>query len=297
VNLYELLASERVVLADGGMGTMLQEVGLEPGEAPELWNVERPEAIEAILEDYAKAGAHYVTTNTFGGCALRLAMHGLDDRVHELNAAGAAIARRVADRHGILVAGDVGPTGELLAPLGTLEPDEAEALFAAQIEGLVAGGVDFVLVETMSDLAEAEAAVRAARRAAPELPIAVTMSFDTNGRTMFGVTPTAAVKALAALGVRAVGGNCGRGPEQMRDVLREMQEARPDGVYLMAVSNAGLPHPVGDHFEYDGTPEIMAAHARELLDLGANVIGACCGSTPAHIAAMRDALAASANER
>jgi 5-methyltetrahydrofolate--homocysteine methyltransferase len=223
-------------------------------------------------------------------------MHGLDDRVHELNAAGAAVARRVADRHGILVAGDVGPTGELLAPLGTLEPEEAEALFAAQIEGLVAGGVDFVLVETMSDLAEAEAAVRAARRAAPDLPIAVTMSFDTNGRTMFGVTPKAAVERLAALGVRAVGGNCGRGPEQMRDVLAEMQDARPDGVYLMAVSNAGLPHPVGDHFEYDGTPEVMAEHARELLGLGANVIGACCGSTPAHIAAMRDALAASTRD-
>jgi 5-methyltetrahydrofolate--homocysteine methyltransferase len=175
-----------------------------------------------------------------------------------------------------------------------MEPEEAEDVFAAQIAGLVDGGIDFVLIETMSDLAEAEAAVRAAQRSAPDLPVAVTMSFDTHGRTMFGVTPAHAVERLATLGVRAIGGNCGRGPEQMQDVLREMQDARPDGVFLMAVSNAGLPHPVGDHFEYDGTPEIMAAHARELLGLGANVIGACCGSTPEHIAAMRDALAATA---
>jgi 5-methyltetrahydrofolate--homocysteine methyltransferase len=294
VNLYELLERERVVLADGGMGTMLQSIGLEAGEVPELWNVERPDDIEGILDAYAAAGAHYITTNTFGGSAPRLAMHGLDDRVRELNAAGASLARRVADRHGILVAGDVGPTGELLAPLGTMEPEEAEDVFAAQIAGLVDGGIDFVLIETMSDLAEAEAAVRAAQRSAPDLPVAVTMSFDTHGRTMFGVTPAHAVERLATLGVRAIGGNCGRGPEQMQDVLREMQDARPDGVFLMAVSNAGLPHPVGDHFEYDGTPEIMAAHARELLGLGANVIGACCGSTPEHIAAMRDALAATA---
>jgi 5-methyltetrahydrofolate--homocysteine methyltransferase len=294
VTFYERLDRGDLVLGDGAMGTMLQDVGLDDGGAPELWNVERPDPVAEILAGYAEAGAQYLTTNTFGGTAPRLQLHGLEDRVEELSRCGAAVARGVADRYGILVAGDVGPTGEILFPLGVLEQDEAQRLFEAQIAGLAAGGADFILIETLSALEEAEAAVRAAQAVAPQLPIAITMSFDTNLRTMMGVTPAQAVTTISSWGPRVVGANCGRGPDEIETIMSQMAEARPDGVHLMAQSNAGLPKLVGDSFAYDGTPEVMAGYARRARELGVAVIGGCCGSTPAHIAAMRDALAISA---
>ena len=281
---------DRVSLFDGGMGTLLQDRGLEGGMPGELWNVDNPDAVRAAHEEYAAAGATVLTTNTFGGTRPRLDLHGLGDRVHELNAAAARLAREVADAHGLLVAGDLGPTGELLEPLGTLTEADAQALFAEQVAGLVDGGIDLVLIETLSDLGEARAAVAAAQAVAPELPVVVTLSFDTNLRTMMGVAPAAAVAELAALGVAAVGANCGRGPEEMEQIMAAMAAARPEGVLLVAQSNAGLPHVVGDHFEYDKSPADMAAHAVALRELGVDVIGACCGSTPAHIDAMADAL-------
>jgi 5-methyltetrahydrofolate--homocysteine methyltransferase len=240
---------------------------------------------------YLRAGARVITTNTFGGTRPRLAMHGLGERVAELSAAGARLAREVAGPAGALVAGGLGPTGELLEPLGTLTPDAAQALFAEQLAGLVAGGIDLVLVETMSDLAEVAAAVRAARQVAPELPVVATLSFDTKGRTMMGVTPAQAVTDLAALGVSAVGANCGRGPQEMEAVMAQMVAARPAGLLLIAQSNAGLPQLVGDRFEYDAPPIMMAEHARRLRAQGVDLIGACCGSTPAHLDAVRSALA------
>ena len=279
------------VLLDGAMGTLLQDRGLADGGAGELWNVERPEVVRGCHEEYARAGARVLTTNTFGGTRPRLQMHGLEDRVHELNRAGAALARAVADEHDALVAGDLGPTGELLEPLGTLTEEDAVQLFEEQLRGLVEGGIDLVLVETMSDLAEVGAAVAAARRVAPELPVVATLSFDTNLRTMMGVRPADAVTALAAEGVDAVGANCGRGPEEMAAIAAQLAEARPEGLLLVAQSNAGLPQVVGDHFEYDASPDVMAAHAEELRSLGVDLIGGCCGSTPAHLAAMREALA------
>ena len=284
------LAAAGPVVVDGGMGTLLQDQGLTDGGSGELWNIERPEEIRAAHHAYAVAGARILTTNTFGGTRPRLDMHGLGDRVHELNEAGARIARAVADDHGALVAGDVGPTGELMAPLGTMDPAEAQAIFAEQLLGLRAGGIDLVLIETMSDLAEVEAAVAAAREVVPDLPVLATLSFDTNLRSMMGVRPADAVTALAAAGVDVVGANCGRGPEEMAAIAAEMVQARPEGLLLVAQSNAGLPQVVGDHFEYDATPADMAAHAVVLRDLGIDLIGACCGSTPAHVEAMRRAL-------
>jgi 5-methyltetrahydrofolate--homocysteine methyltransferase len=281
---------ERLRLFDGGMGTLLQDRGLEGGMPGEQWNVDNPDAVRSAHEEYAAAGATVLTTNTFGGTRPRLDLHGLGGRVLELNTAAARLAREVADAHGILVAGDLGPTGELLEPLGTLTEDEATDLFAEQLTGLVEGGIDLILIETLSDLGEARAAVAAAQRVAPDLPVVVTLSFDTNLRTMMGVTPAAAVTELAALGVAAVGANCGRGPEEMEQIMAQMVAARPDGVLLVAQSNAGLPQVVGDHFEYDKSPTDMAAHAVALRELGVDVIGACCGSTPAHIDAMADAL-------
>ncbi len=289
--LADLVHTDGFVIFDGAMGTMLQGCGLDDGGAPELWNVERPETIRAVHEAYLRAGARVVTTNTFGGTRPRLDMHGLGDRVEELSAAGARVAREAAASYGALVAGGLGPTGELLEPLGTLTPDAAEELFSEQLLGLRAGGIDLVLIETMSDLAEVEAAVRAAQRVVPGLPVVATLSFDTKGRTMMGVTPAQAVTALAALGVSAVGANCGRGPEEMETVMAQMVAARPPGLLLIAQSNAGLPQLVGDHFEYDAPPAALAEHARRLREQGVDLIGACCGSTPDHLSAVREALA------
>jgi len=290
VNRLSDLLGAPPILVDGGMGTLLQDNGLSDGGAGELWNVDRPEVVRASHEAYAAAGARILTTNTFGGSRPRLQMHGLEDRVHELNRAASELARSVADAHGVLVAGDLGPTGELMAPLGTMDAGEAQAYFEEQLAGLNDGGIDLVLIETMSDLAEVEAAVAAARAVVPDAPIIATLSFDTNLRTMMGVRPGDAVRQLAAAGVEAVGANCGRGPGEMAAIAAEMAQARPEGLLLVAQSNAGLPQVVGDHFEYDASPAEMAAHAAVLRDLGIDLVGACCGSTPAHIAAMGDAL-------
>jgi 5-methyltetrahydrofolate--homocysteine methyltransferase len=289
--LAALLGDGRPVLFDGGMGTLLQDAGLEDGAPGELWNLENPDGVRAAHSAYAAAGARILTTNTFGGTRPRLDMHGLGDRLAEVNRSAARIARSVADERGLLVAGDLGPTGELLAPLGTLTPEEAQALFAEQLAALVEGGIDLVLVETLSDLGEADAALAAARQVAPELPVVVTMSFDTNLRTMMGVRPADAVAHLAAAGADAVGANCGRGPEEMEVIAAQMAEARPAGVLLVAQSNAGLPQVVGDHFEYDATPGDLAAHAARLAGLGIDLVGGCCGSTPDHIAAISDSSA------
>lgn len=277
-------------LLDGGYGWLLQERGLEAGVPAELWNLTNPEGIAGLHEEYAAAGSTILTTNTFGATAPRLAGYDLAERGSEVAEQGAAIARAVADRHGILVAGDIGPTGELLEPLGTLTVDEAVGLFAAQIKGMLRGGIDLILIETMSDLEESKAAITAARREAPDLPIIATMSFDTNLRTMMGVTPAAAVAALSEAGADAVGANCGRGPEEMTQIAASLVSARPEGLLLIAQSNAGLPQISGDGFAYTVDPAGMAAHAVELRGAGIDVLGACCGSAPEHIAAMAQAL-------
>jgi 5-methyltetrahydrofolate--homocysteine methyltransferase len=288
--LAELLGSDGPVLLDGGMGTLLQDSGLEDGEPGELWNLENQDAVRAAHAAYAEAGARVLTTNTFGGTRPRLDMHGLGDRLHEVNRNAARIARSVADEHGLLVAGDLGPTGELLAPLGTMTGEDAQALFAEQLTALVEGGIDLILIETLSDLGEADAALAAARQVAPHLPVVVTMSFDTNLRTMMGVRPGDAVTHLAAAGADAVGANCGRGPVEMEVIAAEMAQARTGDLLLVAQSNAGLPQVVGDHFEYDATPDDLAAHAARLSGLGIDLVGGCCGSTPAHIAAIHSLL-------
>ena len=290
-DLYAALASG-VLVSDGAMGTMLQERGLTDGGAPELWNVERADVVEGILEEYAAAGAQLITTTTFGGTQPRMRLHDLEARVHELNKAGAEVARRVADRHpGTFVMGDVGPSGELMEPMGELTVEGAKAIFAEQIRGLVDGGVDAILIETMSDLSEVEAAVVAAHEVDPGIPVIATLSFDTNLRTMMGVKPGVAVKTLAALGVRIIGANCGRGTDEMLVIAREMADARPQGTFLITQSNAGLPKLIDGEFKYTGTPEEMGVFAQQMRDLGINIVGSCCGSTPEHTRAIRAALA------
>ncbi|MFT3874418.1 MAG: homocysteine S-methyltransferase family protein [Nocardioides sp.] len=290
--LHNLLGDLPVVI-DGGYGWLMGDRGLPPGEAAEFWNVDHPDVITALHEEYAVAGARILTTNTFGGSRARLVASGLADRTVELNRAAARLARAVADRHQVFVAGNVGPTGELLEPLGTLTETDAVEIFAEQVTALREGGADLILIETMSDLAEVAAAIEGARRAAPELPIVATMSFDTNLRTMMGVTPRAAVEALAALEIEAVGANCGRGPEEMIQIATEMAQARGDaGVLLAAQSNAGLPQVAGAGFVYDVDPAGIAEHGAQLRALGFELVGSCCGSSAEHTRAIAERLAA-----
>ena len=290
-NVYEWLDAGNPLVGDGAMGTALQDLGLTDGGAPELWNVEQPEKVAAVLRAYATAGANVVTTNTFGGTKGRLEMHDLGDRVHELNKAGSEVARSVADQfENVFVFGDVGPSGELMDPMGTLTPESGKALFADQIRGLVAGGCDAILIETMSDLGEVAAAVEAAKEVAPGMPIVATLSFDTNLRTMMGVKPAQAITAIAEMGVRLIGANCGRGTDEMRIIASELVDAKPAGVHIFIQSNAGLPQLVGADFVYTGTPEEMGEFATEMKALGIKAIGSCCGSTQSHTAAIAQAL-------
>ncbi len=285
--LVDDLKAGRIRVADGAMGTSLQTRGLTDGGAPELWNVEKPDIVREVLASYASAGAQLLTTNTFGGSRPRLAMHGLEDRVHELNRAAAEIARSVADQHeGVYVLGDIGPCGDLMEPMGILTPEGAQELFEEQMNGLIAGGVDGFLIETMSDLGEVQAAVNAARAVAPDLPIFATLSFDTNLHTMMGVSPAQAVVALTDMGVEVVGANCGRGTEEMIQIVEQMTSARPSDAMLIVQSNAGLPELVGAEFVYTGTPEEMGEFASAAWSLGVDVVGACCGSTSDHIEAI-----------
>lgn len=294
--LLSWLAEGRIILGDGAMGTMLQDAGLRDGGAPELWNVTYPERVRAVYQAYVDAGSNMIETNTFGGTSARLKMHGLQDRVVELNREGARLAAEVAHPRGALVAGSIGPSGELIEPVGPLSMEEAAAMFAEQTIGLVAGGVDCVVIETMSHMNEVQAAINGVRQVAPDLLIVTTLSFDTNLHTMMGVSPREAVETLGAQGIRVIGANCGRGTNDMQIIATQMAQYRPAGVYLMMQSNAGLPKFADGEIYYDGTPEVMAEYAVHMRSLGINIIGGCCGSSPAHISAMRDALQSVAHE-
>ena len=287
-----LLAEEGWVLLDGAMGTMLMAAGLESGACPELWNVEHPEHVRAIHRAYIAAGSRIILTNSFGGSAIRLRRHGLYSRAFELNRAAAEIAHLEAEAapRTVLVAGSMGPTGEMFPPLGKLEPMEAVQIFAEQATALASGGADLIWIETMSDLAEVEAAISGARYGAPQLPLAATLTYEAHGRTMMGVKPARAAAALKAAGVKLIGANCGTGPQGVEAVISVLREAYPEAT-LIAKANAGLPHMEGGVATYDGTPAVMADYARRARALGASLIGACCGSTPAHLQAMAAALA------
>jgi 5-methyltetrahydrofolate--homocysteine methyltransferase len=288
--LDEILAGTEYGVLDGAMGTMLFAAGLVSGNAPEEWNVLYPERIRAVHRDYIGAGSHIILTNSFGGTRHRLKLHNLEERVLELNKAAARNARAEANAapRKVWVAGSVGPTGELLAPLGNMAFDEAKAAFAEQARGLSAGGVDLFWVETMSDLEEVRAAVEGIRSVS-SLPVCATMSFDTNGRTMMGVTPAQAVRVMKAWNLAAVGGNCGNGIREIEMVIAAMHREAPE-VRLIAKANAGIPQWRHDELIYDATPTTMGQYARRARALGASFIGACCGSGPDHIAAIAEAL-------
>jgi methionine synthase I (cobalamin-dependent) len=286
-----LLAEGGPILADGAMGTMLFASGLQFGDPPEAWNVSNSEVVRRIHRGYLDAGSRIVMTNTFGGNRLRLRLHGLDQRVRELNRTAAILLRAEVDAAGgrALVAGDMGPTGEIMAPLGTLDEDEAVDVFAEQATALIAGGVDVIWIETMSHLSEIGAAIRGARQASATIPVIATMTFDTRGFTMMGVSPEQAARSLLEAGADAIGGNCGNGPDELLPVIEKMAAVAPDAV-LVAKSNAGMPELIALRAVYRADPPTMAAAGLGFRAAGARIIGACCGSSPAHLAAMGEAL-------
>ncbi len=283
----QLLEEKPFLVADGAMGTALFEGGLEPGGSPELLNVDNPSLVESVHRSYVDAGADIVLTNTFGGNRLRTELHKLDDRVVELNVAAAHVARRATEHAGrpVAVAGSIGPTGSLLQPYGLLTEDEAEAAFREQIIGLVKGGVDVLWIETMSSLEELQAAFRAA--AETDLPTVATMSFDSHGHTMMGVHPrTLGAWAAQTEGLTGAGANCGIGPDDIIAAAAGIREAAPE-VLVVAKGNCGIPLYSGLTLEYPTSADDMADYVDGSVAAGARIIGACCGSTPAHIAAIR----------
>jgi 5-methyltetrahydrofolate--homocysteine methyltransferase len=285
--LRQRLSGEGVLVADGATGTMLQAAGLPERAATESWNLTHPEKILDLHRTYLEAGSQIILTNSFGGSRFRLGKKGLEDKVREVNRAAAALAKEAAGQEAF-VAGSMGPTGELMKPLGALSYVVALEAFTEQAEALAEGGADAILIETMSDLNEAKAAIEGAKRAT-DLPILCTMSFDTQRHTMMGVSPRQAAKELWPLGLVAIGGNCGHTLDDMEEVLRQMRAAVPKAT-LMAKPNAGLPRLVDDQAVYDVTPQVMAEYALRYAELGAKIVGGCCGNTPAHIKAMATAL-------
>jgi 5-methyltetrahydrofolate--homocysteine methyltransferase len=286
-DLLTRLTEPNVLIADGATGTMLQKLGLHIGTAPERWNLENPEAVSKHYKSYIDAGSDIILTNTFGGTAIRLSREGLDSEVFRINHQAAILARKAAGKN-VFVFGDIGPTGELLEPMGTLRKSDAVHAFAVQAEALVDGGVDVILIETMSDLSEAKAALDGARQAT-DLPIIVSFSFDTHGRTMMGLKPAQAVSEIWPLGVAAVGANCGRTLSETLAAIVQMRQAVPEAI-LLAKPNAGLPQTDGTNLVYDVTPEIMVEYALKFVEAGVKIFGGCCGSTPEHIKAVSIAL-------
>lgn len=289
--LEDLLARKGTLLADGATGTNLFDMGLQSGDPPEEWNITRPDDIRTLHRRFVEAGADIILTNTFGANRHRLKLHRFEDRVHEFNAAAARLAREVADAadREVIVGGSIGPTGELFAPLGALTHDEAVAAFVEQAEGLKAGGADVLWIETMSASEELKAAAEAAAKV--DMPFVVTASFDTAGRTMMGLTP-AGLGALAgefACTPVAYGSNCGVGASDLLAAILEITQAHPEAV-VIAKANCGIPEIRGDEVVYTGTPELMGDYARLAMDAGARIIGGCCGTSFAHLAAMRGAI-------
>jgi methionine synthase I (cobalamin-dependent) len=286
--LKSLLAEGRPLLADGATGTNLFTMGLTSGDSPELWNAEHPERIASLHQAFVDAGSDIILTNTFGANRRRLMLHNLESRTRELNRLAAEIARKVADKAGrpVVVAGSVGPTGDLLAPLGPLGEDEAVELFIEQIEGLRDGGADVAWIETMSAPEEIRAAAVAARKCG--MPYTVTASFDTAGRTMMGVAPSAFSELVETFEAPPVawGANCGVGASDLLAAILGMKSGAP----LIAKANAGVPQWHGAEIHYSGTPELMEKYAGLAVDCGARIIGGCCGNSPAHVAAMRRGL-------
>lgn len=287
--LQQQIEKKGYLLADGATGTNLFAMGLTSGDAPELWNTEQPEKIRSLYRSFIDAGSDIVLTNSFGGNRYRLKLHDAQSRVHELNSRAASIAREEANKEGrtVIVAGSMGPTGELIQPLGELSIEDCEQAFYEQASALVEGGADVLWIETMSAQDEMEAAIRGALRTGH--PVAATMSLDTNGNTMMGISPRTLVSICNQQNLVAFGTNCGVGASDVVASIASSSQENPRAP-LIAKANCGIPEFVEGEIRYNGTPELMADYAIMVRNAGARIIGGCCGTTPLHIKSMRAAL-------
>jgi 5-methyltetrahydrofolate--homocysteine methyltransferase len=286
-SLRDRLAAGDVLVADGALGTMLLERGLELGQPPESVTLSHPKSLEEIAQLYLDAGADIIETNTFGASPLRLALSGLDAEAEAINREAVLAVRKVVDGRAY-VAGSCGPSGTLLKPHGDSDPADVYSSFRTQMEFLIGAGIDCVCVETMIDLEEAKLAVRAAKDVSPEIPVTATMTFDPTPRgfyTIMGVSIAAAAAGLEEAGADAIGSNCGNGIENMVEIAEEFRSS--SNVPLIIQANAGLPQTKDGKLLYDETPEFMAEKSRELVTVGVSIIGGCCGTTPEHIRAVR----------
>ena len=290
MNITKILTSGRVLVSDGAWGTFLQQKGLKPGECPELWNVDRPDDVRAIAQSYIDAGSDLVETNSFGGTRFKLEHYGLEDRVSEINEAAARLSREAAGPDRGVIA-SVGPTGKMLL-MGDVTEEELYDAFKEQVVALEKGGADAICIETMSALDEAEIAVRAVKENT-NCEVICTFTFEKtvndDYRTMMGVTPEQFVEEMVEAGTDIIGANCGNGMERMIDVVRALRAVNAE-IPILVHANAGLPKNVNGVDVFPESPAEMAARVPALLAAGANCIGGCCGTTPAHIAAMKEAI-------
>ena len=283
------------VLADGAIGTNLFAKGLETGDAPELWNQDNPEKILELHREFVEAGADILLTNSFGANEFRLKLHNAQDKVEQLNHQAVRLAKQAADEthRAVFVAASLGPTGELFSPLGAMSYEDAFAAYHVQSKAVEAAGADAIWIETMSSVEEMEAAVKAAQTTS--LPVFATMTFDTAGRTMMGIKPAIYAEQARDLSLDAFGANCGIGPAELLDTVQEFARIKTDS-FVIAKGNCGIPEYIEGAIHYHGTPALMAEYAICARAAGAQIIGGCCGTTAAHLRAMREALDNSPND-
>ena len=281
--LDRLLDPAQVIVADGAMGTMLYARGVFINQCYDELNLRAPDLVRGVHEEYVRAGAELIETNSFGANRAKLTQYGLESQVAEINRAAARLAREAAGDD-VLVAGAVGPLGVRIEPLGPTAREEARAMFAEQMRALAEGGADLFLLETFGDLHEIEQAVLAAREVNPAMPIVAQMTIGTDGCTPFGASPEDVVRALDALGVEVIGLNCSVGPQAILDAVEKMAPLTQRK--LSAMPNAGMPRDVGGRSMYMASPEYMASYARHLVHAGAKIVGGCCGTTPEHVRAI-----------
>jgi 5-methyltetrahydrofolate--homocysteine methyltransferase len=290
INNFRALLNLKILVGDGAMGTMLHAAGLTTGHCPEEWNVTHSELVAEIQKAYITAGSDIIETNSFGGNKYRLGFHGYGDSVSLFNKKSAEVARSVCP-DGKFVAGSVGPTGEFLEPMGELTREQLTDVFKEQIDALLTGGVDILIIETMSDIGEARAAIEAARLLSSDIPVLATMTYEkqaTGYRTMMGVQPADMVTPLIDAGADVIGVNCGTG---MKDMIEIVKDIRNNTQFpLLVQANAGLPVQVGNQTHYKESPLDRGQSVKQILQLGVNIIGGCCGTTPEHIKATRDAV-------
>lgn len=289
-NFFERLKQEKVLVSDGAIGSLLFEKGLNPGDCPERFNLERPDILAEIVQAYLQAGADILQTNTFGASPLKLADYKLEDKTEEINQRAVEIVKHIAGSKA-LVSGSVGPTGKMLTPYGDVEPATMKDNYRRQISTLIDSGADLLCIETMTDLNEAIIAVETAREISQDIPIIATMTFDVIPKgcvTIMGNTVAEVCKNLEAAGANVIGSNCGNGTKNMIVIAQEFIDNSQLPIIIQ--SNAGLPSVINDSVVYQETPSDFNEFSKTLIDMGVSIIGGCCGTTPDHIRAIRQFL-------